>query len=82
MIALLSGEVAVRRADHVVVLCGQVGYRAAVSAETLRHVPPAGEHVTLQVQVKKIDHRSPLYSVWNPATSSLSASRPMRHLRW
>ena len=39
MIALLRGEVAVRRADHVVVLCGSVGYRAAVSAETLRHVP-------------------------------------------
>ena len=39
MIALLRGEVAVRRSDHVVVLCGGVGYRAAVSAETLRHVP-------------------------------------------
>jgi holliday junction DNA helicase RuvA len=51
MIALLSGEVAVRRADHVVVLCGQVGYRAAVSAETLRHVPPAGEHVTLHTHL-------------------------------
>ena len=44
MIALLRGEVAVRRPDHVVVLCGGVGYRAAVSAETLRHVPPVGEH--------------------------------------
>ena len=39
MIALLRGEVAVRRPDHVVILCGGVGYRAAVSAETLRHVP-------------------------------------------
>src|SRR3712207_8255187 len=27
MIAQLSGEVAVRRADHVVVSCGGVGYR-------------------------------------------------------
>ncbi len=36
MIALLRGEVAVRRADHVVILCGGVGYRAAVSAQTLR----------------------------------------------
>ena len=35
MIALLSGEVAVRRPDHVVVSCGGVGYRLAVSAETL-----------------------------------------------
>ena len=27
MIALLTGEVAVRRGDHVVVSCGGVGYR-------------------------------------------------------
>jgi Holliday junction DNA helicase RuvA len=47
VIALLSGEVAVRRADHVVVSCGGVGYRLAVSAETLRHVPAAGRPVTL-----------------------------------
>ena len=44
MIALVSGEVAVRRGDHVVVSCGGVGYRLAVSAETLRHVPRVGEH--------------------------------------
>ena len=43
MIALLEGEVAVRRADHVVVSCGGVGYRLAVSAETLRHVPRVGQ---------------------------------------
>ena len=43
MIALVSGEVAVRRADHVVVDCGGVGYRLAVSAETLRHVPAVGQ---------------------------------------
>ena len=42
MIALLEGTVAVRRADHVVVSCGGVGYRLAVSAETLRHVPRVG----------------------------------------
>ena len=51
MIALLRGEVATRRADHVVVLCAGVGYRAAVSAETLRHIPPAGEPVTLHTHV-------------------------------
>lgn len=51
MIALLCGEVAVRRGDHVVVLCGAVGYRAAVSAETLRHVPPVGEAVTLHTHL-------------------------------
>jgi len=42
MIALLEGTVAVRRADHVVVSCGGVGYRLAVSAETLRHIPRVG----------------------------------------
>jgi Holliday junction DNA helicase RuvA len=47
MIALLSGEVAVRRGDHVVVSCGGVGYRLAVSAETLRQVPRVGDPVTL-----------------------------------
>ena len=36
VIALLRGEVAVRRTDHVVILSGGVGYRAAVSAQTLR----------------------------------------------
>jgi holliday junction DNA helicase RuvA len=47
MIALVSGTVAVRRADHVVVECGGVGYRLAVSAETLRQVPAVGNRVTL-----------------------------------
>ena len=51
MIAMLRGEVALRRADHVVVLCGNVGYRAAVSAETLRHVPPVGELATLHTHL-------------------------------
>ncbi len=40
MIALVAGDVAVRRPDHVVVeTASGVGYRLAVSAETLRHVP-------------------------------------------
>jgi holliday junction DNA helicase RuvA len=47
MIALLEGTVAVRRADHVVVSCGGVGYRLAVSAETLRHVPRVGSATTI-----------------------------------
>jgi Holliday junction DNA helicase RuvA len=61
MIALLRGEVAVRRADHVVVLCGSVGYRAAVSAETLRHVPPAGEETTLHTHLIVRDDALALY---------------------
>jgi holliday junction DNA helicase RuvA len=51
MIALLRGEVAVRRTDHVVVLSADVGYRVAVSAETLRHVPAVGEQVTLHTHL-------------------------------
>jgi holliday junction DNA helicase RuvA len=51
MIALLRGEVAIRRADHVVVLCAGVGYLAAVSSETLRHVPPVGGEVALHTHL-------------------------------
>jgi holliday junction DNA helicase RuvA len=62
MISLLRGEVAVRRADHVVILCGEgVGYRAAVSAETLRHVPPIGEQVTLHAHLIVRDDALALY---------------------
>jgi Holliday junction DNA helicase RuvA len=61
MIALLRGEVAVRRADHVVILCDSVGYRAAVSAETLRHVPPVGEQVTLHAHLIVRDDALTLY---------------------
>jgi holliday junction DNA helicase RuvA len=61
MIALLRGEVAVRRADHVVVLCGGVGHRAAVSAETLRHVPPVGGEVTLHTHLIVRDDALQLY---------------------
>ncbi len=61
MIALLRGEVAVRRADHVVVLCDSVGYRVAVSAETLRHVPALGETVTLHTHLIVRDDALALY---------------------
>ena len=61
MIALLSGEVAVRRADHVVVLCGGVGYRANVSAETLRHVGAVGRPVTLHTHLVVRDDALALY---------------------
>ncbi len=61
MIALLRGEVAVRRTDHVVILSGSVGYRAAVSAETLRQVPAVGEQVTLHTQLIVRDDALTLY---------------------
>lgn len=51
MIALVSGTVAMRRADHVIVDCGGVGYRLAVSGETLRQVPAAGNAVLLHTHL-------------------------------
>jgi Holliday junction DNA helicase RuvA len=61
MIALISGTVAVRRGDHVVVDCGGVGYRLAVSAETLRHVPAAGRDVVLHTHLVVRDDALALY---------------------
>jgi len=61
MIALVSGTVAVRRADHVVVDCGGVGYRLAVSAETLRHVPAVGKGVLLHTHLVVRDDALALY---------------------
>ena len=61
MIALVRGEVAVRRPDHVVVMAGGVGYRLAVSAETLRHVPRVGREVTLHAHTILRDDAIALY---------------------
>ncbi len=61
MIALLSGEVAVRRADLVVISCGGVGYKLAVSAETFRHVPAAGKKVSLHTHLIVRDDALQLY---------------------
>jgi Holliday junction DNA helicase RuvA len=61
LIALVSGEVAVRRADHVVIACGGVGYRLNVSAETLRHVPRVGEKATLTTHLIVRDDALLLY---------------------
>jgi len=47
VIALVRGEVAVRRPGHVVLVAGGVGYRLAVSGETLRQVPKIGREATL-----------------------------------
>src|SRR5581483_5782685 len=61
VIALVSGTVAVRRGDHVVVDCGGVGYRLSVSAETLRHVPAVGKHVLLHTHMVVRDDALLLY---------------------
>jgi Holliday junction DNA helicase RuvA len=61
VIALLSGTVAVRRPDHVVVDCNGVGYRLAVSAQTLRRVPAAGGRVVLHTHLVVRDDALQLY---------------------
>jgi holliday junction DNA helicase RuvA len=62
MIALVAGEVAVRRPDHVVVeTAGGVGYRLAVSSETLRHVPAVGRAVSLHAHLVVRDDALALY---------------------
>jgi Holliday junction DNA helicase RuvA len=65
MIGMLRGEVAVRRSDHVVLLCAGVGYRAAASAETLRHVPAVGMEVTLHTHLIVRDDALALYGFYS-----------------
>jgi holliday junction DNA helicase RuvA len=61
MIAAVRGEVMVRRPDHVVVDAGGVGYRLAVSAETLKAVPGAGSDVFLHAELIARDDSLSLY---------------------
>jgi Holliday junction DNA helicase RuvA len=62
MIALVAGEVAVRRPDHVVVeTASGVGYRLSVSGETLRHVPAVGSAVSLHAHLIVRDDALQLY---------------------
>src|SRR5882757_629386 len=61
MIASVSGEVLVRRPDYVVIDTGGVGYRLAVSGETLRAIPPAGKNATLHAHLVARDDALNLY---------------------
>jgi Holliday junction DNA helicase RuvA len=61
MIASVSGEVLVRRADHVVIDAHGVGYRLAVSAETLRSVPARGKRASLHAHLLARDDALNLY---------------------
>ena len=51
MIAAVRGEVMVRRPDHVVIDASGVGYRLAVSAETLKAVPATGREAFLHAEL-------------------------------
>jgi holliday junction DNA helicase RuvA len=61
MIASVRGEVLVRRPDHVVIEAGGIGYRLAVSAETLKAVPARGKQATLQAHLVARDDAMQLY---------------------
>jgi holliday junction DNA helicase RuvA len=61
MIAAVRGEVMVRRPDHVVVDAGGVGYRLAVSAETLKAVPATGREVFLHAELISRDDSLSLF---------------------
>ena len=61
MIASVRGAVTARRPDHVVVECAGVGYRLAVSTETLRHVPAVGGEVLLHSHLVMRDDAMQLY---------------------
>ncbi len=61
MIASVSGRVLVRRGDHVVIECAGVGYRLAVSAETLRAVPAAGREASLHAHLVSREDSLQLY---------------------
>lgn len=61
MIALIRGEVAARSADHVIVDCGGVGYRLAISAQTMTHVPTPGQPVALHTHLILRDDGLALY---------------------
>jgi Holliday junction DNA helicase RuvA len=61
MIAAVRGEVMVRRPDHVVIDAGGVGYRLAVSSETLKAVPAAGSDTFLHAELISRDDSLSLY---------------------
>jgi Holliday junction DNA helicase RuvA len=61
VIASVRGEVLVRRPDYVVVEAGGVGYRLAVSAETLKAVPSRGKQATLHAHLVARDDSLSLY---------------------
>src|SRR3954453_11020091 len=61
MIASVSGEVLVRRPDYVVVDASGVGYRLAVSSETLKSVPARGKHASLHAHLVAREDSLSLY---------------------
>src|SRR5690606_13130247 len=61
VIAAVRGEVMVRRPDHVVIEAAGVGYRLAVSTETLKAVPAVGREAFLHAELVVRDDSLSLY---------------------
>jgi holliday junction DNA helicase RuvA len=61
LIASVTGTVTVRRPDHVVVEAAGVGYRLAISTETLRAIPAIGNEVGLHAHLISRDDGISLY---------------------
>ncbi len=71
MIASVRGEVLVRRQGEVVIESGGVGYRLAVSAETLQAVPAAGKEGVLHAHLIVRDDALQLYGFATEAEREL-----------
>jgi Holliday junction DNA helicase RuvA len=71
MIASVRGEVLSRLPGEVVVEAAGVGYRLAVSAETLRHVPAVGAEARLLAHLVVRDDAMHLYGFSNEAEREL-----------
>ena len=65
MISSVRGTVTVRRPDHVVIEAAGVGYRLAVSAQTLKHVPAAGNEALLHAHLVLRDDGMHLFGFYN-----------------
>jgi holliday junction DNA helicase RuvA len=61
MISSVRGTVTVRRPDHVVIEAAGVGYRLAVSSQTLNKVPSAGNEALLHAHLVLRDDGMHLY---------------------
>jgi Holliday junction DNA helicase RuvA len=61
LIAAVRGQVLVRRGDHVILEASGVGYRIAVSSETLRSVPASGQEAFLHCETVSRDDGISLY---------------------
>lgn len=71
MIASVRGEVLVRRPADVVIESGGVGYRLAVSTETLSAVPAAGKEVLLHTHLVIRDDAMQLFGFATEAERDL-----------